>query len=503
MHVRDPIGRARRRLAGEEGFALIVSLAVTVVLGIGAASVLLSSASGQRAANRSKADQIAFALGEAGLADAAAVLSLPSNNALDPRTFCSAPTDPLPCTQRTDYAGGYSVWGGTLDTRVGTWTLQATGYALHPQDGVAAATVARTVGEKLDVRPSYQQPLNNMAWNYIWARRAGFGCDMTIGQSVNVATPLVVEGNLCLQNTATITSGPLVIKGSFAMDQKQNGVGSPSAPIGEAHIGGGCRYWNKAPSTPCKGPADNVYAKVLDQVVPPLTAPAADWSAWYLNASPGPYYPCADVVGTPPVFDTDQYTAPYPDASHRNGSLNATPFDLTPSTPYSCKNAGGEISWDPAAKVLTLNGTVYIDGSAFIQNGAVNLYRGVGSLYLTGTMLLKNSKLCAGRKGSNCDTVSWDPNSTMLVIVADGNGGQVSQGDSIQLVSATFQGALYGTNAIDNGTTSQVDGPMVGSTVMLGQSVTTTFPSIHIVPTAMPSNPVVYAEPSVPYGFSG
>jgi hypothetical protein len=38
---------------------------------------------------------------------------------------------------------------------------------------------------------------------------------------------------------------------------------------------------------------------------------------------------------------------------------------------------------------------------------------------------------------------------------------------------------------------------------MLGQSVTTTFPSIHIVPTAMPSNPVVYAEPSVPYGFSG
>ena len=25
----------------------------------------------------------------------------------------------------------------------------------------------------------------------------------------------------------------------------------------------------------------------------PLTAPVADWSSWYLNASPGPYYPCA------------------------------------------------------------------------------------------------------------------------------------------------------------------------------------------------------------------
>jgi hypothetical protein len=326
---------------------------------------------------------------------------------------------------------------------------------------------------------------------------------MTIDQSVNMSTPLVVEGNLCLRNTATITKGPLVVEGWLQMDQKQNSVGSASEPINEAHIAGSCIYQGKT-STPCKGAPDNVYANVLDSTIPPLTSPTADWATWYLNASPGPYYPCITQSGTPPVFDSDQYDGTWPDASHRNGTRNLVPFNLTPSTSYSCVTPGGELSWDAAEDVLTVKGTVYIDGSAYITNGAINQYEGVGSLYLSGTFLLKNSELCAGRTGSGCDTKKWDPNTEMLVIVADGeNAGGVPAGVSIQLVSATFQGALYATHAIENDTTSQVDGPMVGSTVMLGQTVNTTFPAIKIVPSGMPSNPVVYAQPMTPRGFSG
>jgi hypothetical protein len=58
----------------------------------------------------------------------------------------------------------------------------------------------------------------------------------------------------------------------------------------------------------------------------------------------------------------------------------------------------------------------------------------------------------------------------MLVFVVNGNGAagapqsQVASGDSVQLVSAYAQGALYGTNAIDLDTTSQFDGPLDGST---------------------------------------
>ena len=51
------------------------------------------------------------------------------------------------------------------------------------------------------------------------------GCDMTLVNSVTVASPLYVEGNLCMTNTATITKGPLVVKGQLSVTKSQNYVG--------------------------------------------------------------------------------------------------------------------------------------------------------------------------------------------------------------------------------------------------------------------------------------
>jgi hypothetical protein len=80
---------------------------------------------------------------------------------------------------------------------------------------------------------------------------------------------------------------------------------------------------------------------------------------------------------------------------------------------------------------------------------------------------------------------------------------QVGAGDSIQLVSAYAQGALYATNAIDLDTTSQFDGPLDGSTVKLGQSTSSYFPGLTFVPAGMPGNPEVYAQPQPPQLYSG
>jgi hypothetical protein len=64
-----------------------------------------------------------------------------------------------------------------------------------------------------------------------------------------------------------------------------------------------------------------------------------------------------------------------------------------------------------------------------------------------------------------------------------------------------MQGAAYANGNVDIGTTSTFAGPLVGSSVILGQSVTTSFPSISIVPDGMPSNPTAYAEADPPvYG---
>ncbi|HSP71461.1 MAG TPA: hypothetical protein VLN26_03775, partial [Gaiellaceae bacterium] len=75
------------------------------------------------------------------------MLSLPTNNALDPGLLAAT---------RTDYAVGYVVWGGTLDETSGTWTLTATGYAPNPT-GATAAPVRRRLGESVGIQPSYQQ----------------------------------------------------------------------------------------------------------------------------------------------------------------------------------------------------------------------------------------------------------------------------------------------------------------------------------------------------------
>jgi Tfp pilus assembly protein PilX len=164
----------------------------------------------------------------------------------------------------------------------------------------------------------------------------------------------------------------------------------------------------------------------------------------------------------------------------------------------------GEISWNATTKNLTITGTIFIDGSAKISNGALNTYNGQATLYLSGTFYA-NGSLCGGVSGSACNFSSWNPNSEMLTIVANGSGGQVNPGDSIQFANNfSFQGGLYGTNNVELGNNVNIDGPIVGSQIILSNNLATNaFPNITTVPVGMPSNPAVYAQPNPPQSFSG
>src|SRR5919109_5225575 len=98
----------------------------------------------------------------------------------------------------------------------------------------------------------------------------------------------------------------------------------------------------------------------------------------------------------------------------------------------------GELTWNAATKTLTVKGTIYIDGSASVPNGALNMYNGQSTLYLTGVFVIdNNTKLCGGVSGSNCDFASWDPNKELLTVVADGSGpsGSVPSGDSLYVAN--------------------------------------------------------------------
>jgi hypothetical protein len=226
---------------------------------------------------------------------------------------------------------------------------------------------------------------------------------------------------------------------------------------------------------------------------------------WYQNADIGPLSPCTTSTGTVPVFDTSTGT---PDYSINNSATPATPVNLTPyNGTYSCKTVLddgsilGELSWDATAKLLTIKGTIFIDGSVMVDatgypGNPVFQYTGLGTIVITGTFGMQNSKLCAVVSGNNCNLSAgaWDPNVAAVVIVADGDGGGggaqaqpgnlVGAGEGVDLKSASFQGGLIANKTIDIETTAEMQGPMISvyNTVLAGQTGDLIFPTIYLAP---------------------
>jgi hypothetical protein len=471
----------------EDGIALILAVLTLAVLTVVGIAIVSYTGANSRNASVSKESDSAHDLAEAGIAESLATIHNSVNN----------PFNPYLLPERTStYAGGTVTWSGTFDQATSDWTITATGYVKNPT-GPAAADIRRTVEAKLHVTHVVEQSSNNLAWNYIVSTQTGNTCDMIVEQSTDVLSPIFTEGNLCVQNTSRIMRGPLVVKGALYLYNPQNSVGASGSPINEAHIVNGCKWKNEPLYNPCvnhtPSTQTNVFATVIDTTPIPIALPTIDWDARYLNANPGPYYPCFVQSGIVPTFDNDQGSPLTPNAAQRNNSV-PTVFNLTPSgTSYTCETAGGELSWDAPSKTLTVRGMIFIDGSVEVNSGAVANYDGQAVIFTSGTVLIKNSSLCAIGASTACATSGWNPNDELLIFVANGDGdGQVSDGNSIEIVSAEFQGGLIATNVIDINTTSDGDGPMWGTSVIIGQSTSTEFPTIDLLPSGAPGYPINY-----------
>ncbi|HEV3408340.1 MAG TPA: pilus assembly PilX N-terminal domain-containing protein [Gaiellaceae bacterium] len=497
--------RLFRFLRKEDGISLVMALGILGALSVTGSTLVYYSSANARSAEYSKDNTGSYVVAEAGINEMMSILAEPKNYALN-KYLLGSNVDGTTTKTTHQYEDGTVTWWGTLDEAERRWTLTAVGTMKNPTG--AASPVQRTLTAKVPVVPIHSRPLNSPAWNYIYSRATGNVCDTTIAQTVDVKSPFYAAGNVCMQNQAKISAGPLVVHGSVTMSQTANAIGSASTPIGEAHVKNGCKWTNNALHNPCvygpgQGGKDNLWANTITNSPQPIPAPVPAWDDWYVKASPGPYYPCSLANSGPvPTFDNDQGSPQAPNPAMRNNSIPGI-VHLTPNSSYTCQTAGGELSWNATTRVLTVKGTIYIDGSAKVENGQINTYNGHGSIYLSGTLLLKNSKLCAIVDGSNCTTTAWNPNEKMLVFVAEGAGGQVPIDTTVQLVSAHFQGALWATKAIDIGTTSLVDGPLDGSPVKLGQSSNSTFPGFTIVPVGMPGNDTVYAQPNPPELYGG
>ena len=492
--------------------ALVLAVGILAVLSIIGTTLITYTASNARSARYSDTRQKTDAGAEAGINSAVAMLGLWTNNALDP-CLLHPPTNPAGTTCASNapfqasYDGGTVNWYGTLDQVNQIWSLTSTATYHNPTGGAA---LSRTMHATVPITANQNDPANTAIWNYIVATKTSNSttCDVTLANTVQINEPMYVAGNLCMNNSAQVlqpssNTVKLLVLGKLIMMSPQTSVGTLTQPVYEAEVGGGCGTLVTLATHTCTV-ADKVFATTLNNTASAIQLPVVDDTNAYMSAKPGPKSPCTVTSGTPPVWDNDSTLdlTTYP-----NGSV-PTAFNLTPASNYTCQatdssgNIVGQLDWNNTTKTLTIKGKLYIDGSVYSDNGAVNLYSGAATLYLTGTFSITNStKFCGTTAGATCNFSTWTPNSNMLVVVAHGNNGS---GYSVSMANSTkWQGGFFAKNNIDLGQSSIDEGPMFASGINLGNSVQVKpLPTITNLPLGAPLSPNVHAAPGKPT-FSG
>jgi Tfp pilus assembly protein PilX len=483
----------------EDGMALIVALGTLLVLGIAGTTVIYYSSTNARSASYGKASGASFQLAEAGLHEALSILmNQPTND----------PTHPeLLATRTSPYSTGSVTWGGTFAG--GKWTIKSTGRVPNP---AAQSEATRTIEAKVPVYPVNTQELAFESWNYLYSWGTGdpSGCDMSFASSQDVSTRVMVAGNLCMSSSSQLLGATttLAVGGQLKIFGSSH-VGENGAPINRADVGGGCLYDSNPLHSPCTT-ADKVWASTVTATPELEPVPTPDLNGWYVKASPGPYHPCETVSGTPPTFDSGHGTTPNP--AYLDRSVPGT-FDLTKTGSYTCRTmlgdeVFGELSWNDSTDLLTVKGTIFIDGNAKITQTA--RYTGQATIYLSGSLLI-SGRMCAVLSSNKCDFSSgaWDPNTALLSVVANGGGGQadVESNESIALLtSSMWQGALYGGAGlkVQVGSSSEFAGPIIADEVSLASSIDAeSFGFISTSPSGMPGNSSINARPGKLELFAG
>src|SRR5215217_4870229 len=149
----------RRRLQDERGVALLMALGILLVLSLGFATSIALTSSGARHAERSKADQKAYALAEEGVNNAISVIHANSDAAkdvdcYDPLSFATYQNLLTPARTNTRSEGSVS-WSGeffcSLPPPAGEgpfWKITSTATVNNP-GGPGSAAVTRTTTAKV------------------------------------------------------------------------------------------------------------------------------------------------------------------------------------------------------------------------------------------------------------------------------------------------------------------------------------------------------------------
>jgi hypothetical protein len=521
--------RLRARLVDESGIALVMALGIAMVLTLVGSALVLYSSTNDKEASRSKEDISVYALAQSGIDSAVAQLG--AGAAADEENLENAAyLTSLPAADRTaSVNNGNVTWDGVLcDDRQATpcpyvpggpvnrvprlrWHLNSSATIRNP---AAAGNLQQTISADILLRPELGQQVFSQAWKYVYSRQDDgnpLTCDETINNNPGIVSSFYVRGDLCLDNSSSFY-GPqnpgdpavdVVVKGNIYLNHPSVSVGTNSRKVSGVWTGSGpaygCKFRSNPKHNPC-GTADNVFivpafnGGLSLSPAPEIPAPTTDWGEWYPIASPGPTQVC-----DPNLSSGSYNSVVFDNNAIKDFSLPITYFTSLPA--FSCKTMMGELSWQPGNPArLTVNGTVYFDGSLDFANTLID-YNGMGAIYLTGSFRLRQSSMCAEFSAPGADTCAsrqcatpgsgpcWDSEKDVLVIVAEGTGVPAAPGASVTLEqSSKYQGALFGGGDMTFENNTDVQGPMVAGLEIINNSMT-----FHYIPTLV----------KVPFGMPG
>jgi Tfp pilus assembly protein PilX len=452
--------RARIRFSGrkcERGLALVMAIGIMAVLLVSGTALTQYTFSNTRSSSASRQDGLAYAAAEAGMNDALSVLF----NASD---FHSSSSLPAVSNQVAGPDGEKYSYSATLVDPI--WTITATGTAPNMTQGTKLDT--RTVKQQIRITPAAAGGVSNTVWNYIYSDAPAGNC-MNLSNNSTIGTPLYIRGDLCLSNNAGITRNNTFATNFASTPQLQVGgkitlgnnafIGTSAARLNGVQTGVGC---GSTPHNPCTT-ADNVWANQYLTSAPNSSKPVIDLATWYKDSAPGPKHACTSSTGTPPIFDND---------TTQNGTAGT--INLTPASNYDCKftdatgNVLGEIAWNDATNVMTINGTLFYDGNLTFSQAVV--YAGRATIYAAGTISLGGGSVC-GIAGC---TNSWDSTSNLMVLVAGSNAQSPSYAMNLSN-NAQFQGAVECNGDFNESNNVGVWGSVIAHQVFLSNNASDTY----------------------------
>ena len=429
----------------ERGQALAMAMMIMTVLIVATLAVLTYSISNSTTSDRTRVDEATLYAAESGI-----------DLALSRLGHASDPTVPTLLPSTTTTVGASSVtYSGSYNAGTKQWTVTSTATTASP--AAATSALSRTVIQNLQVNGGGAATVAaNPAWQYMYSD-ATTGCT-TFANSTQISQPVYVKNDLCLIQSSKILpeAGTVQVGGPNGVSMLGSGsIGTSSSPLAVLKVANrGCTTGGSY-SWPCTS-AQKVWATSQTTFDSAISKPAIDLAARYLDASPGPKSACTSQTGTPPVFDNNTVM---------DGSVGTV--DIMSGSSYTCTTATGQLSWDNSSKVLTVAGTIFIDGDLLVSNSNKLQYLGRATIYTYGTITLKGSqKICGLLVSGNCDYTNWDPETNMLIFASGSSADPAITLDQ----SMQFQGGLYAVGGIKVTSSVKAQGPMIGGSLSYASS---------------------------------